>query len=154
MLVARCKLERRQAIIQIGIQPFPLVIPAVGPQGNAPRIPVNSYRALIDTGAQRTCLTRETIIRERLVRHGHRFIKNVHGEETHSTYMTVAGIFAEDGINSSLHNPVKSYFGVEEPIEIINIADNKNFDAILGMDLLERFSFKFDKSGDFEILLT
>ena len=145
MLVARCTLERRQAIIDIGIQPFPVEIPGVNPKAQAPQIPITNYRALVDTGAQRTCLTNSTIAAEGLVRHGHKFIRNVHSEATHSLFMALVGIWADE--------PARSYFGVEAPIEVINIADNENFDAILGMDLLERYSFSFDRGGDFELHL-
>lgn len=130
MPVARCKLERRQAIIDIGIQPFPVEIPGVSRDTQASRIPITSYRALVDTGAQRTCLSNSTIAAEGLIRHGHKFIRNVHNEATHSTFMALIGIWSDE--------PSRGYFGLEAPIEVINITDNHNFAAILGMDLLER----------------
>lgn len=145
MLAAHCRLERRQAIIEIGIQPFPVTISGVSPDPAAPQLSIACYRALIDTGAQRTCLTDRTIAIEGLVRHGHKPIRNVHNEVTHSLFMAQIGIWGT--------NPSRSYFGLEEPIEVINIADNRNFDAILGMDLLERFSFSFDRTGHFELVL-
>jgi len=151
MLVARCKLERRQAIIDIGIQPFPLEIPGVNPSAQAPQIPITEYRALIDTGAQRTCLTNSTIAKEGLIRHGHKFIRNVHNEATHSLFMALIGIYGHDGRDQWDTEPARSYFGIETPVEVINIADNENFDAILGMDVLENYAFRFDRGGDFEL---
>jgi predicted aspartyl protease len=153
MLVARCKLERRQAIIDIGIQPFPLEIPGVSAEAQPPKISITSYRALIDTGAQRTCLTNRTIAAEGLVRHGHKFIRNVHSDATHSLFMASIGIYGSDGDAAWAAAAGRSYFGIEEPVEVINIADNENFDAILGMDVLENYSFRFDKNGDFELHL-
>lgn len=79
------------------------------------------------------------------MRHGHKFIRNVHNEATHSLFMALVGIWATD--------PVRGYFGIEAPIEVINITDNQNFDAILGMDLLERFPFSFSGAGEFELRL-
>lgn len=152
MLAARCKLDRRQAIIEIGVQPFPLAIPDVNAGSTTATIPIASYRALIDTGAQRTCLTNSTITKERLVRHGHKFIQNVHSEATHSLFMANIGIFAEDGLGDPLSEPSRTYFGIGDPVEVINIADNHGFEAILGMDVLERFSFRFG-SGEFELTL-
>jgi len=38
---------------------------------------------------------------------------------------------------------------METPCEVINIADNEYFDAILGMDILEQFDFRFQKTGEF-----
>lgn len=46
-----------------------------------------------------------------------------------------------------------SYFGLQHPIEFINIEDNASFDAILGMDVLENFTFTFTKEGAFELNL-
>lgn len=81
-----------------------------------------------------------------MVRHGHKFIRNVHSEATHSLFMAMVGIWANE--------PSRGYFGAECPLEVINIADNENFDAILGMDLLEKYAFSFDGSGDFELRLS
>lgn len=152
MLVAHCTLERRQAIIEIGIQPFPLEIPGVGPNTQPPKIPITQYRALIDTGAQRTCLTNQTITQERLVRHGHKHIRNVHSEATHSLFMALVGIYGNDPNGDSLDAGALSYFGIEKPVEVINIADNEGFDAILGMDVLENYTFRFAE-GKFELQL-
>lgn len=152
MLAVRCRLSRRQAIIDIGIQQFDAGAYALTPVASAPAMPINSYRALIDTGAQRTCLTNHVISAERLIRHGHRHIRNVHSEATHSLFMTMLGIFAgDDGNQDGEFEPSKTYFGLEEPVEVINIADNDNFDAIIGMDVLERFDFRFTRAGIFEL---
>jgi hypothetical protein len=150
MLVARCKLERRQAIIEIGIQPFPLEIIGVGAQAPPAKIPIQSYRALIDTGAQRTCLTHKTIAAEGLARHGHKHIQNVHSAATHSLYMAQIGIWGVDP-SSDQYEPTRSYFALGRPVEVINIADNENFEAILGMDVLENFAFRFSNAGEFEV---
>ncbi|MCC6829148.1 MAG: hypothetical protein IT550_13070 [Novosphingobium sp.] len=148
MLVARCKLERRQAIIEIGIQPFPVPVAGVSAQDNPAQFPIQSYRALIDTGAQRTCLSNRTIAHQGLQRHGHKFIRNVHSEATHSTYMAQVGIWGVDPA-SAPYEPTRSYFAMGRPVEVINIADNENFDAILGMDVLENFAFRFSSTGEF-----
>jgi hypothetical protein len=153
MLVACCKLERRQAIVKLGIQPFVFEIPDVGPNSGAACIPINSYRALIDTGAQRSCLTKRTIEAERLVRHGHKLIRNVHSQATHSLYMATIGIFGVAPHDRWSTDSGLSYFGLQHPIEFINIEDNASFDAILGMDVLENFTFTFTKEGAFELNL-
>lgn len=153
MLVSRCRLDRRQAIIEIGVQPFPLVIPSVGADAQFPEIPITSYRALINSGAQRTCLTNSIVLQHGLIRHGHKHIRNVHSEATHSLFMALIGIYGVDSGHNMDGDPARSYFGIEAPVEVINIADNKNFDAILGMDVLENFTFKFSKDGQFELTL-
>lgn len=153
MLVASCKLERRQAIVRLGIQPFRIEMPGVEPDPAAARIPINSYRALIDTGAQRSCLSNNTIATERLVRHGHKLIRNVHSQATHSLYMASIGIFGTAPHERWSMDSGLSYFGLPHPIEFINIDDNANFDAILGMDVLENFTFTFSKDSTFELNL-
>ena len=152
MLVAQCRLKRRQAIIEIGIQPFPIEVAGLRPLDQPAQFAIQSYRALIDTGAQRTCLSDNAIAREGLVRHGHKFIRNVHSEATHSTYMAQIGVWGVDP-HSAPYEPTRSYFSLGRPVEIINIANNENFDAILGMDILQRFDMRFDRTGDFELKL-
>ena len=153
MLVVRGKLDNRQAIINIGVQRFELDFAGVAQSTPNPSMPIASYRALLDTGAQRTCLTHRTIASERLQRHGKKFIKNVHDENVHSLFMVRFGIWcSDDGINFD-HNVGSSYYGLEHAVEVINIADNDRFDAIVGMDVLSKFDTSFFKSGDFEIRL-
>ncbi|MDB5678201.1 hypothetical protein [Sphingomonas bacterium] len=151
MLVARGRLERRQAIVEIGFQAFVPQILAVEPEQRSIEIPIQGYRALLDTGAQRTCLTRRVIGIESLKSHGKRFIQNVHNEARHYLYWATIGFFA-NGTDTDV-SETRTYFGLPHPTEIIDIANNENFDAILGMDVLERFDLRFDRTGDFELRL-
>lgn len=144
MLVARCRLDRRQAIIDIGINAF-------DPDGQAPSFDIHSYRALIDTGAMRTCLTYRAVGLEGLHRHSRRLVKNVHSENLHGLYMAQIGIFATDEKDGGSYSPNRSYFGLPEPTEIMSIADNERFDAILGMDVLRQFDFRFYRDAVVEI---
>jgi len=154
MLVARGKLDNRQALIQIGVQRFTPDFAIVSATQTANSYPITSYRALLDTGAQRTCLTYRTIGKEGLVRHGKKFIKNVHNENVHSLFMVKFGIWCTDDAPMGHQETGNSYFVIEEPVEVINIADNDRFDAIIGMDVLGKFDFSFSKSGDFCIKLS
>lgn len=151
MLVARGKLENRQAILRIGVQRFIPHPAKVGAEQTPLSAPIDAYRALIDTGAQRTCLTYKTIGEQGLVRHGKRFIKNVHSEALHSLFFVNLGFWC-NGVIDHLE-PVNSYYALQEPVEVINIADNERFDAIIGMDVLRRFDVLFDRTGDFELRL-
>lgn len=152
MPVLHCKLERRQAIIEIGLQRFVPITSAVQSHDSPLQIPVNCYRALIDTGAQRTCLSRSTIIAENLTSHSKRVIQNVHNQQVHRLYFINIGFMCKTE-NANGSESERSYFAVERPCEAINIADNENFDAIIGMDVLEQFDFQFEKSGDFTLKL-
>lgn len=144
MLVAQSRLERRQAIVGLGIHRFDLSKPNQGS-------PINQYRALVDTGATRTCLTYRAIGLEQLLRHGRKLVKNVHNENLHGLYMARLGIFTTHRSEGKELVASPSYFGFEDPIEIMDIADNERFDAILGMDLLQKFEFTFFRDGEFQL---
>ncbi|WP_292928427.1 hypothetical protein [Novosphingobium sp. PASSN1] len=125
--------------------PTPVSVPS---QNSANPFPVNAYRALIDTGAQRTCLSHATIAREGLASHAKRPIQNVHSVQAHLLYwINVGFIFETDRLDGG--EPIRSFFGVEFPVEAINIADNHSFDVILGMDVLQNFDFEFRAEGQF-----
>lgn len=146
MLAVRGKLDNRQAIIEIGVRRF-----SVDHENAFSSISIASYRALLDTGAQRTCLTHRTIAAEHLTRIGKRFIKNVHSENVHSTFLVQLGFWCENCEQRSPQESARSYYGLSHPVEVINIADNDRFDAIIGMDVLDSFNFRFGKTGEFEI---
>ena len=151
MLVVRGRLENRQAIVEIGFQSF-LPQPArVSPDQPPVTMRIQGYRALLDTGAQRTCLTRRVIALEGLRRHGKRFIQNVHSEALHYLYWAHLGFWA-NGTEHDQHEQ-RTYLGLPYPTEIIDIADNESFDAIVGMDVLQRFDLRFARTGDFELRL-
>jgi len=151
MLAARGKLENRQAILSIGVQRFVPRALDIGADQSPVAAPIEAYRALLDTGAQRTCLTHRTINEQGLVRHGKRFIKNVHSEALHSLFFVNLGVWC-NGVAEHLET-VNSYYALPEPVEVINIADNDRFDAIVGMDVLRHFDLVFDRTGDFELRL-
>ena len=146
MLVARCRLDRLQAIIDIGISAF-------DPHSEAPSLEIHSYRALIDTGAMRTCLTHRAIGLEQLHRHSRRMVKNVHNQNLHGLYMAQIGIFSTDITEERRYVAHRSYFGLSEPTEVLDIADNERFDAILGMDVLQKFNFKFERDNAVQLEL-
>jgi hypothetical protein len=152
MLVVRGKLEHRQAVIEIGIQPFVPAPTEVNGLDVPMEIMINPYRALIDTGAQRTCLTQKTINTEGLLCHGKRMLRNVHSDAMHRLHHANIGFWA-NGRTDIVDEVNKSYYAWDRPIEVMNIADNEYFDAIIGMDVLENFTLKFEKGGSFEIVL-
>jgi hypothetical protein len=153
MLVTRGKLENRQALIDIGIIAFIPTASALFSTNNVAAMPINTYKALIDTGAQRSCLSHSAIAKEGLPSHGKRLISNVHDVQPHRLYYINLG-FWSNGTSSHHSEMQKSYYGWDRPIEVINIADNHNFDAIIGMDVMEHFSFRFEHDGSFEVELS
>lgn len=152
MLVARGIIERRQAILKIGFQPFVPETYEVAPTQPHVEVPIQEYRALIDTGAQRTCLTRKTIVTESLVPHSKKPIQNVNDAHLHGLYWANLGFWAErledDGSSGE-----RTYFALPAPVEVIDIANNNWFDAIIGMDILQHYDLRFEGSGSFHLRL-
>jgi len=85
------------------------------------------------------------------VRHGKKFIQNVHSQALHSLFFVNLGVWC-NGVSEHLEAD-NTYYGLPEPVEVINIADNSSFDAIIGMDVLRRYDLSFDRTGHFELRL-
>jgi hypothetical protein len=154
MLVARGTIENRQAILRLGLQPLVPAAPPVGPSAAPVQIPIREYRALIDTGAQRTCLTKATVAKERLIAHGKRPIQNVHSANVHRLFYVNLGFWCDDPAPLGAQESHKSYFALPEPTEAIDIASNNWFDAIVGMDVLSRYDLTIERTGHFQLRLT
>lgn len=153
MLVARGRIENRQAIVRIGFRPFVPQFERV--QGLAPpvTIPVHEYRALIDTGAQRTCLCRGVIAKEGLRHHAKRPIQNVHDVELHYLFWVNVGLVCERLGTLTDRRGETTFFGLPDPVEVMDIADNHWFDAIIGMDFIERGALHIEKDGSFALVI-
>jgi len=152
MLVARGIIEQRQAILKIGFQSFVPETYEVSPTQPHIELPVQEYRGLIDTGAQRSCLTRRTIAIESLVPHAKKPIQNVNDTHPHRLYWAHLGFFAER-ISDDGEEQGRTYFSLPEPVEVIDIANNNWFDAIIGMDILQRYELRFEGDGSFYLQL-
>lgn len=151
MLVQRCALEQHRLIVPISI-----TRPLLEAETFRTIFTHHRYRALVDTGAQRSVLARSVIGEQKLMRTGHMEFASLHGPRTHSRYL--AGIafwvqridqllpsYADCGAGTSL-------YAVEEPFEVVDMDDNTNFDMILGFDILKLFSFSYSAVGQqFEI---
>ena len=125
----------------------------VSPIHRALEIPIREYRALIDTGAQRTCLARSTIAKEGLNWHGKRAIQNVHDSNIHYLFWTHLGFWCDDVSGNDGEDSRRSYFALPHPVEVIDIADNYWFDAILGMDVIQGYDLSLLRNGLFELKL-
>lgn len=153
MLAVRGRIENRQAILRIGFQPFVPETFGVQPEAFSVSVPVHEYSALIDTGAQRTCIGRSVIQKEGLRHHGKRAIQNVHGVERHYLYWVHLGFMCERLGALSDREGGKSYYGLPDPLEVIDIADNSWFQAIIGMDVLSQCSLRIDADSTFSLIL-
>jgi hypothetical protein len=153
MLVARGHIENRQAIVRLGFQPYIPQALHVEPKVAVQPFPLQEYRALIDTGAQRTCLCRSIVTREQLVAHAKRPIQNVSGVARHSLFMVQIGFLCETVDELTDPTGARTYFGLPDPIEVIDIADNHWFDAIVGMDVISDCALRIDRDSSFALII-
>lgn len=153
MLVQRCALDHHRLILPVSVSK-----PSFDAGNFTGAFSQCQYRALVDTGAQRTVVARSVIAELDLIRTGHMEFGGLHGRQTHSRYLASLGIWAHRVESNA--SPVAfpdselSVFGIETPFEVVNMVDNANFDLILGFDVLKQFSFKFDhQSKVFELIV-
>jgi hypothetical protein len=152
MLVQRCTLEQHRLIIPISVTK-PLFQADSFSVGQSQQ----NYRALVDTGAQRSVLSHSVIAQQKLIRTGHMQFAGIHGPQTHSRYLAGIGLWAKrvDNHNqmSRFQDAELSLFTIEQPFEVVDMQDNANFDLIIGFDVLKSFSFSFDHASQtFELI--
>lgn len=151
MLVQRCALDQHRLILPVSVSK-----PTLQGETFLSMFTAGQYRALVDTGAQRTVVSRAVIRQLGLLRTGHMEFGGLHGPRTHSRYLASIGIWARrlgpTEARVDLQDCELTLFTVEPPFEVVDMADNANFELILGFDVLKQFSFGYDqKSGLFEI---
>lgn len=153
MLVQRCTLDQHRLIVPVSVSK-----PSFESGSFSSTFTQSQYRALVDTGAQRTVIASSVIAEHSLARTGHMEFGGLHGPRTHTRYLAAIGFWGRriDYANSStsFEQTEQSLFALEEPLEIVNMDDNVNFDLILGFDLLKNFNFSFNtQSRIFELQL-
>lgn len=143
MLVQRCTLEQHRLVMPVSVTK-----PTFESDGFHSRFGQSEYRALIDTGAQRTVLSRSLILQQNLMRTGHMQFAGLHGARTHTRYLASIGLWASREDSSSQSSfpdrSERTLFAIEPPIEAVDMDDNINFDLILGFDVLKHFSFSYE----------
>lgn len=145
MLIQRCALEHHRLIIPVSVTK-PIFtggsFGSVFDQGH--------YRALVDTGAQRTVLSRSIITQRQLTRTGHMEFAGLHGARTHSRYLANIGLWADQPELGG----AQTLYQLEDPVEVVDMENNRNFDLIIGFDVLKLFSFSYDKNAkSFELIV-
>lgn len=141
MLQAHCTLNQRQAII-------PVSLTAPSPDGaNKPGF--TEYRALIDTGAQRSALTPRVIQEQNLQFFGRRLVRTVDTEESYRLVLVSLAIYGKEP--GEPHGALRP-FVLPQPIEPFAARINHNiYDMLLGMDVLEYFNWRFAPGHGLEI---
>ena len=142
MRYLRGQVEQRRMRIPIGISAFN---PAstLQDQFNAH---FEEFTALIDTGAQRTCVTQNVVDKLGLQRRGRIEIGNVRNRALHWTYLFQVAIWPEVEDDTP---PV--LFGLGDEVEGADLGDSRYFDVLLGMDILQLGSLRMDLGGRFEL---
>lgn len=153
MLVQRCALERHKLVVPVSVTK-----PVLDSGVFQPSLSQKQYRALVDTGAVRSVLSRSVIGELNLMRTGHLQIVSVHGPQTHTRYLAGIGFWAKrvdsNEASQRFDSAELSLYSVEEPFEVVDMENNENFEMILGFDILKLFSFSFDASRQmFELIV-
>ena len=145
MLVHRCALDQHRLILPVSVTK-----PVFQNDGFHAGFNRSEYRALVDTGAQRSVVSRSVIQEQQLVRIGHMQFAGLHGARTHSRYLAIIGLWVH---RIDRHDPPDTYshaerslFNLDETVEVVDMDDNLNFDLILGFDVLKQSTFRFDRN--------
>jgi hypothetical protein len=110
---------------------------------------LRGYRALIDTGAQLPCITRQVAEELGLAPIGKVAIQGVSGLNYHNSYLFKVGfpfgttVSPHDAVHATVHIADKPVHGIE-----LSIGDGE-FDVLLGMDIIGLGSLKIDGDGSF-----
>ena len=100
-------------------------------------------RALLDTGAYGTSVTRELAEAAQLTYRGKTLAAGIAGENYHRSWTAFLGLYAED------IGPLP--FILPEPLLAIEVRPYHAFDVIIGRDVLMLGDFTLRSSGDFEL---
>jgi len=145
MHLLRGRLDNGRIRIKVGIRPFQPFEPVDG-VSTAFNLHFHEFTALVDTGAQRTCVTENVVQQLNLRRRGRVEIWNIKRPEEHFTYLFHVGIWpdAEDNVPATV-------FGIGSEIEGIDVGNNRFFDVLLGMDIITQGSLHLRRDGSFEM---
>lgn len=124
----------------------PLVDVSIGnaDEFNADR---ETYLALIDTGATRTCITERVIARFSLRPVTKLLVASATSPpERRRAYEFSLGLFCTSDSDHSGH---QTLYILNRPFVAPVFTDNGNFDVLLGMDLLSQGRLIFETGGDF-----
>jgi hypothetical protein len=122
-----------------------LIQPAAGQQPPS----IQTFRALIDTGAQGTCITATVAKAIGLIPLGKKSVIGVSGVQSHNYYLFNVGflIGGPVGPNKTMAGQIHLF---ATPIQGVELAiAGGNFDVLLGMDIIGSGSLAVEGSGTF-----
>lgn len=133
------------------MQPALTAIYGVTPDASPVIVQIRHFRGLIDTGAQRTCITRAAARDLGLKPRGRIPIGNVSNIEMHTLYSFALGFWVRLSDRDPL-TQTTTYYGLE-PISGPDFKDNGDFDVLVGMDVIIQGDLSIRRDGTFEFAL-
>jgi len=126
MLLHRYRLDQHRLILPVSVTK-----PSFQSGAFQSKFQREMYRGLIDTGAQRTVLSKALIAKQSLLRTGHMEFGGLHGTRTHTKYLASIAIWAKrvSDMSSSTdyENAEQTLFSLDSPFEIVDMDNNENF---------------------------
>ena len=133
-------LQNKRILVPIGIRAF----------SDDPFVPENfnfyQFRALVDTGATCTSISRNVVNRVGLKGRGQVPVGNVKRTEMHESYLFYVGIWPD-----SHSEAPPAIFGIGDAVLGIDGGDSRFYDVILGMDIIMRGALRLAKGGHFSL---
>jgi len=124
----------------------PLIDVSIGRVGDI-HFDRETYLALIDTGATRTCITGNIIRRFDLQPVSKLLVASAtSAPERRRAYEVSLGLFCSSDV---MHSETTSLYVLNQPFVAPIFIDNNNFDVLIGMDLISQGRLVFEMGGDF-----
>ncbi|TFI56983.1 hypothetical protein E2493_17470 [Sphingomonas parva] len=143
------KLDGGRVIVDVGIQPTLSAPSTAVSSWEMPEI--HPYRWLLDTGAQRTCITRSAAKKVGLLPRGKIRLGNIHGVEIHTAYSFAVGFWVSSTGLSQV-DAETTYYALD-PVMGADLKDMEDFDILIGMDIIARGDLSIRRNGTFEFTL-
>ena len=143
------KHDGSQVLLSVAIFDDGVVSRFASAAGKPETVAMHVFNALVDTGAQGTCITSAAAEKVGLAPIGKVAIRGVSGLNFHNNYLFKVG-FAFGAVGERREVRLGSLHIVNTPIQgaELNIQDS-GFDVLLGMDIIGIGSLKIDGDGSF-----
>lgn len=122
---------------------------SVEPSLDVKPMPLRHYRALIDTGADITCLCDRVVREGKLAPSGMIQMTGGNGPSLHRTFVVQIGIWCAEPADFEGDDQVTKTLFQLEGLEAAEIRDNQWFDVIIGTDVLIHHDFHLKRGGEF-----
>ena len=115
---------------------------------------IRHYRALLDTGANITCICQRVVEECGLRQYGLVQMSGAVGLNLHPSYIIRMGIWCEDQHDfEGVAQVSQVLYQLPNVIEAARIQDNSWFDIIIGTDIISEHTLTFFKGGSFQMVL-